>query len=223
MDSELHTVGNRNARAVNAGNFTLVPHCYGGSSYGGQTSAYEEESDKRPWSYGGTSQCLLAPPIDKRTLRQMDEFEDVINRMASMSREGSSTLPNENLPEIGQAEPHLNGQMCQSQVAQANSCASHGNAGINPDSDQRLTVLQNRQPPPPYPVEGTITTRSPHTSPRPSPYPPPLTPPTNETSSSSAPRRSSVGKVGHVPVSPVRIHVTAPWDQPRTRLSHCMQ
>lgn len=72
-------------------------------------------------------------------------------------------------------------------------------------------------------VASASSGRAPATlSPRPSPYPSPLTSPNPETppSSNHSSRRSSLSRLHQqVPVSPVRIHVTAPWE-PRTRPLH---
>ncbi|XP_047737019.1 serine/threonine-protein kinase phg2-like [Hyalella azteca] len=60
------------------------------ASYGGEGSQLSErcnEELKRPWSYGGRSGGLLAPPgYYSSTQKQLDEFEEVISKMATMTR-----------------------------------------------------------------------------------------------------------------------------------------
>lgn len=240
------------------------------ASYGGETYPSESLDGKdlrRPWSYGGTSGGHLAPPVLRSTQKQLDEFEEVINKMATMSRgpppyssqcAQDSTYTSEMANSAERMESSYSGNNFPIDNASINYSASgcglgpQGTGTVNGSSYTKSPVstiaaqsngqmhqgtfalgCQNNQfcpnpkpkdvsmsaLPPSYPESHqTISqaNRGSHSSPRPSPYPSPLTSPNPETPPPSNPssRRSSINRIyQQVPVSPVRIHVSAPWEQ----------
>ena len=194
---------------------------FGGSSYGGETirpNDASEDMSVRPWSYGGSSGSFLAPPSDQSTRQQLDEFEDVISRMASMAK-----CPP---PYPVSSQVNMISTCKEDSVMQSVAVSTSHNPQVHQQSDSSTIGSvggfshHSHHAPPSY-SESLMnpSSRALYTSPRPSPYPSPITSSATDTPPSSTPssRRSSLCRGHHqMPTSPVRIHVTAPWE-PRAK------